>query len=84
MVKTAKLSWKHFSKGKNIYNTFLGKTPDSDNLLYVMSDGKVLSSDELPSLPEVSTPTPPLPIFKPTKPPKTIEEQIQKDYHPDL
>ena len=84
MIKTAELSQKHFSKAKNIYNTFPGKTPDSDNLLYVMSDGKVLSSDELPSLPEVSTLTPPLPIFKPAKPPKTIEEQIQEDYHPDL
>ena len=49
-----------------------------------MSDGNVFSSDELPSLPEVSTPTPPSPIIKPTKPPKTIEEQIQEDYHPDL
>ena len=84
MVKTAKLSQKHFSQAKNIYNTFPGKTPDSDNLLYVMSNGKVWSSDELPSLPEVSTSTPPLLIFKPTKPPKTIEEQIQEDYHPDL
>ena len=84
MIKTTKLSQKRFSEVKNIYNTFPGKTPYSDNLLYVMSDGKVLSSDELPSLPEVSTLTPPLPIFEPTKPPKPIEGQIQEDYHPDL
>ena len=53
---------------------FPGKTPDSDNLLYIMSDGKVLSSDELPSLPEVLTPCTPSPILKPTEPSKKRQE----------
>ena len=83
-IQTAKFQQKHFSEAFKQYTIKTAKLSRKCFSEAKMSDGKVLSSDELPSLPQVSTPTPPLLIFKPTKPPKTIEEQIQEDYHPDL